>query len=107
MLINREMYSEAKEALKTFPILVLTGARQTGKTTLAKVISDKPYFNLENPDTRELVIKDPRLFLSRIAETGAIIDEFQRVPELASYLQDAVDTIKKNGYFILTGMSGC
>ena len=103
MLIDREMYSEAKEALRTFPILVLTGARQTGKTTLAKVISDKPYFNMESPDTRELVIKDPRLFLSRIAETGAIIDEFQRVPELASYLQDAVDSIKKNGHFVLTG----
>jgi uncharacterized protein len=103
MLIKREMYREAIESLKTFPILVITGARQTGKTTLAKRISDKPYFNLESPDTRDLVINDPRLFLSRISKTGAIIDEFQRVPELASYLQVTADNINKNGHFILTG----
>ncbi len=97
------MYDEAMVSLQTFPILIITGARQTGKTTLAQQISDKPYYNLERPDTRELVIRDPQLFLSRVSETGAIIDEFQRVPELASYLQVAVDTIKKNGHFILTG----
>ena len=103
MLINRDIIPEINEALAKYPILVITGPRQSGKTTLSKQVSDKPYYNLESPDTRELVKKDPRLFLGSIIEKGAIIDEFQRVPELASYLQEVADNRKQNGIFILTG----
>jgi hypothetical protein len=67
------------------------------------MISGKEYFNLESPDIRQLAIEDPRLFLNRIKENGAIIDEFQRVPDLASYLQVIADERRKNGQFILTG----
>jgi predicted AAA+ superfamily ATPase len=52
MIVDREIFKEAKEALACFPILVLTGARQTGKTTLSKLLTNKPYYNLESPDTR-------------------------------------------------------
>jgi predicted AAA+ superfamily ATPase len=103
MIVDREIFKEAKEALACFPILVLTGARQTGKTTLSKLLTNKPYYNLESPDTRELVKSDPRLFLEKVAQSGAIIDEFQRIPELASYLQEVVDNKKENGQFLLTG----
>lgn len=102
-IIHRDIEKELKGALETFPIVVITGARQTGKTTLAKMLANKPYFNLESPDTRQLAIEDPRLFLSSTLEKGAIVDEFQRVPELASYLQEIVDSKAQNGMYILTG----
>ncbi len=102
-IIIRDIQKEFEDALKSYPIVVITGARQTGKTTLSKTVSNKPYYNLESPDIRRIAQDDPRLFLSKIKETGAIIDEFQRVPELASYLQEIVDESRQNGMFILTG----
>ncbi len=103
MLINRDIEEEVKDALKHYPIVVITGARQTGKTTLSRRISDKTYLNLESPDVRQMAVDDPRLFLSRVSDTGAIIDEFQHAPQLASYLQEVVDLKQKNGMFLLTG----
>ena len=103
MIIEREILKEATEALNSFPILVITGARQTGKTTLSKLLTDKPYYNLESPDTRELISSDPRSFLNKIMAKGAIIEEFQRLPDLSSYLQEIVDANKQKGMFILTG----
>jgi predicted AAA+ superfamily ATPase len=103
MIIPRIIFSELEKVLKTYPVIVITGARQTGKTTLSKMIGGKEYINLESPDSRQLALDDPRLFLSRIEENGAIVDEFQRVPDLASYLQVMVDEKKMNGMFILTG----
>ena len=70
-----------------FPILALTGPRQSGKTTLARAIfSNKPYISLENPDEREFADQDPRRFLSRFPD-GAVLDEVQRCPALFSWLQ--------------------
>jgi predicted AAA+ superfamily ATPase len=74
-----------------FPILALTGPRQSGKTTLARAIfPNKPYISLENPDEREFADQDPRRFLSRFPD-GAVLDEVQRCPALFSWLQGAVD----------------
>ena len=101
--IIRDIQAEFEDALKSYPIVVITGARQTGKTTLSKTVLNKPYFNLESPDIRRIAQDDPRLFLGKIRKSGAIIDEFQRVPELASYLQEIVDESQQNGMFILTG----
>ena len=103
MIIERDIQPEVFEALRSYPVVVITGARQSGKTTLAQMVSNKPYFNLESLDIRNLVINDPRMFLNKIKETGCILDEFQRVPELASYLQELVDLKKENGFLILTG----
>ncbi|ALO14084.1 hypothetical protein L21SP5_00405 [Salinivirga cyanobacteriivorans] len=103
MIISRQIEAEIKNALRNFPVVIITGARQTGKTTVAKQVVQKPYYNLESPDTRELAINDPRTFLNKIKDTGAIIDEFQRAPDLASYIQEIVDKKGENGMFLLTG----
>lgn len=86
-----------------FKAVAVTGARQSGKTTLVKsVFKKKPYVSLENPDVRNFAIEDPRGFLSGYPD-GAILDEIQRVPELFSYLQEVLDNSKQKGLFILTG----
>lgn len=88
---------------KHFPIVALTGPRQAGKTTLAKLqFPGKPYVSLENPDQRWMAESDPRGFLARFPE-GAILDEVQRTPELFSYLQQLVDEKPSPGLFVLTG----
>ena len=90
---------------KGFPIIALTGPRQSGKTTLAKsVFANKAYVTLENLDEREFAEQDPKRFLQRFTE-GAILDEAQRCPSLLSYLQGVVDARKIMGDFILTGSS--
>lgn len=86
-----------------FPIVSITGPRQSGKTTLAKAcFSDKPYVTLEDPDVREYANSDPRAFLSQYSD-GAVLDEIQRSPILFSYLQGIVDKDKRMGLFVLTG----
>jgi uncharacterized protein len=87
----------------SYPVIGLLGPRQSGKTTLVKsLFSERAYFNLENPDTREYADSDPRGFL---AEGGGrmIIDEFQRVPHLLSYIQTIVDERKEMAQYVLTG----
>lgn len=86
-----------------YPVVTLTGPRQSGKTTLCRAtFPDKPYVSLEDPDQRRFAIEDPRGFLDSYAE-GAIFDEFQNAPELPSYLQGMVDEDPRAGRFILTG----
>ncbi len=88
---------------KYYPVITITGPRQSGKTTLAKsIFPDKPYLSLEDPDMREFVTKDPRGFLE-VYKDGAIIDEIQHCPELFSYIQTKVDSDQIPGQFILTG----
>lgn len=86
-----------------FPVVAITGPRQSGKTTLAKAtFPDKPYLSLEDPDVRALAEIDPRRLLAAYPE-GAILDEIQRAPQLFSYLQTHVDANLRPGMFILTG----
>ncbi len=88
---------------KGFPIVGITGPRQSGKTTLARhVFPDKPYFSLEDPDIRLLAEDDPRGLLEGCPD-GAVLDEVQRAPQLFSYLQTNVDEAGKTGMFVLTG----
>jgi predicted AAA+ superfamily ATPase len=102
-MIPRSAASTLLRLAKGFPVLALTGPRQTGKTTLAKAtFPDKPYLSLEDPDIRGFAADDPRGLLSRYP-TGAILDEVQRVPQLLSYLQTQVDASGEPGTFVLTG----
>ncbi len=86
-----------------FPIVAITGPRQSGKTTLSRsVFADKPYVSLENPAERAFAEEDPRGFLARFPD-GAVFDEAQRWPELFSWLQGMVDEDRRPGRFVLAG----
>jgi uncharacterized protein len=103
MFISREIYNELLESCRTFPVVTITGPRQSGKTTLLKnVFPDKKYVSLEDPDIRQMATSDPRGFLNQ-SGTGLIIDKIQRVPELVSYIQGIVDKLQIPGYYILSG----
>ena len=104
-MIPRAAASTLQRLAQGFPVLVLTGPRQSGKTTLAKsVFSDKTYISLENPDERAFALQDPKRFLQRFPQ-GAVLDEVQRCPELLSWLQAWVDERGIMGDFVLTGSS--
>lgn len=102
-MIPRQAASTLQGLAQGYPILAITGPRQSGKTTLAQTtFPDKPYISLEDPDTRAFAQEDPRGFLARWSE-GAILDEVQRCPPLLSYLQTRVDANRRMGEFVLTG----
>lgn len=102
-MIKRQISDYLITLSKQFPVITLTGPRQSGKTTLVKTLfSNKQYVSLENPDEKEFAIQDPRGFFARF-KNGAIIDEAQNVPHLFSYLQEIVDNSNKSGEYILTG----
>lgn len=102
-MIKRHIESEFLQLLGEYPVVTLLGPRQAGKTTLARqVLPDYAYVNLEQPEVREFAQDDPKAFLAQF--TGKVIfDEIQRVPELLSYLQVAVDSRGENGLYVLTG----
>lgn len=100
-MIDRTLRAKIQSVKGKFPILTLTGPRQSGKTTLLKSIyHDYPYVSLEDLDNRQLAQQDPRAFLANYPN-GAVIDEIQNVPELFSYLQTIVDS--KDIHFALSG----
>ncbi len=102
-MIPRKLQTKIRELAGFYPVVAITGPRQAGKTTLCKAaFPDKAYVSLESLDNRDFARQDPRGFLSEYRR-GAIIDEIQQVPELTSYLQDAVDSDATPGRFILTG----
>ena len=102
-MIYRKLTATLQRLAKTFPVIAITGPRQSGKTTLAKaVFADKPYITLEDPAERAFAFEDAKGFLHRFRD-GAIFDEAQRWPDLFSYLQGMVDEEPIPGKFILTG----
>jgi predicted AAA+ superfamily ATPase len=102
-MIPRTLEPVLKDLSAQYPVVTVTGPRQSGKTTLCRAaFPEKPYVNLESPDVRDFARSDPRSFLSTYPE-GAILDEIQRVPQLLSYLQPLVDERNETGLFILTG----
>ena len=101
-MIPRRMENKLRAISRKFPVVTITGPRQSGKTTLARaVFPDKPYVSLEDLDNQLFAKEDPRGFLATY-ET-AIIDEAQKVPELFSYLQTNVDLRNEPGRYIMTG----
>ena len=102
-MIERAIAPKALSLATQFPIVSITGPRQSGKTTLVKALFPSyTYVSLEDPDMRNFAIDDPRAFLSRFGRQ-TIIDEVQRVPQLFSYLQGVVDQTDEPGQFVITG----
>lgn len=102
-MIIRNLSKKLEELANYYPVVTVTGPRQSGKSTLCKaVFPSKAYISLEPLDTRAHAIEDPRGFLAEHRD-GAIIDEVQNAPGLASYLQADVDADPRPGRFILTG----
>jgi len=102
-MFRRELQKVLLERLAQFPIVVLMGPRQSGKTTLLENISGYDYINLESPDQLERMQMDPKGQLAYTKPNGIIIDEAQNYPELFSYIQVISDKNKKKGEFILSG----
>jgi predicted AAA+ superfamily ATPase len=102
-MIKREAEKQLKVLAEQFKAVAVVGPRQSGKTTLVKMIfKDKAYVNFKNPDTRLFAMDEPRGFLANYPN-GAIFDEAQRVPEIFSYLQQILDESDIKGMFIITG----
>lgn len=102
-MITRDIALELVQSAAEYPVVTILGPRQSGKTTLARMtFPHKPYFSLEDPDTRAAAEADPRGFLRQM-EAGGILDEVQRLPALLSYLQGIIDKSSRRGRFILTG----
>ena len=100
---DRTIEPVLKDLTTKYPVMTVTGPRQSGKTTLCrKVFPEMAYVNLEAPDERQFALDDPRGFLQAHRD-GAILDEVQRTPDLRSYLQPMVDDDPRPGRFILTG----
>src|SRR5665647_3599285 len=98
-MINRIAEKTIRDLLSGFPVVTLTGPRQSGKTTLARaVFKNRPYASLEEPDIRQAAKEDPRSFLARFPN-GAVLDEVQRSPEILSYLQTHVDADGRMGLY--------
>jgi predicted AAA+ superfamily ATPase len=102
-MIARQLETTLRRLATAFPIIAITGPRQSGKTTLARAIfADRPYVSLEDPSERDFAGEDPKGFLARFAQ-GAVFDEAQCWPDLFSYLQGMVDEARVPGRFVLTG----
>jgi uncharacterized protein len=102
-MIERTLKPRLLELAASFPVITLTGPRQSGKTTLCRALfGNLPYVSLENPSERAFALEDPEGFLARFP-AGAVLDEIQRAPDLPSYLQGLVDEDPAAGRFVLTG----
>lgn len=103
MLVPRLAEQTVRHLATQYPVVVITGPRQSGKTTLVNAMfQNRPFVSLEDLDERQHAVDDPRGFLARFPD-GAVLDEVQRAPDLFSYLQTRVDRNRRPGEFVLTG----
>jgi predicted AAA+ superfamily ATPase len=102
-MVHRTLAGHIRKLHKKFPVISVTGPRQSGKTTLLRnSFPDYSYVSLENPDILDFALTDPRGFFARYPE-NCIFDEIQRAPHLFSYLQQIVDDRNKPGMFMISG----
>ena len=103
MYYERTIEQTIKKISATFPVLIVTGPRQVGKTTLLSRLAEKErvIVSLDNPTSRALAKRDPELFLQRY-QPPILIDEIQYAPELFDYIKIHVDREKRMGDFWLT-----
>ncbi|MFT5142615.1 MAG: putative AAA+ superfamily ATPase [Rhodothermales bacterium] len=91
MRVSRTLINTVRQLVTQYPVLAVTGPRQSGKTTLVReTFPDRPYISLEDLDERAFADEDPRGFMDRFPD-GAVFDEAQQAPGLFSYLQTKVD----------------
>lgn len=103
MFVDRNIEGRIREMCRKFPIISVTGPRQSGKTTLLRnVFPEYRYISLENPDHQDFALQDPRRFLDTY-DRYVILDEAQRAPHLFNYLQGKVDEDRIPGQYILSG----
>ncbi|NQY74088.1 MAG: ATP-binding protein [Candidatus Margulisbacteria bacterium] len=101
---KRFLESHVKRLAAQYPVVTVTGPRQSGKTTLCRhLFPKKEYVTLESIDVRNQIQEDPNGFIRKVSDKGVILDEIQRYPGLLSYIQTAVDENNIPGQFILTG----
>jgi predicted AAA+ superfamily ATPase len=99
-MFQRKLLKVLSRFEKSFPVVAITGARQSGRTTLARSFFSKlDYVSLEDPIKLSFAQEDPRGLLARF-DKGAIFDEVQRWPDLFSYLQGIVDEDRMLGRFV-------
>ena len=106
-MLARHAAPQLIDLARWYPVVAVTGPRQSGKTTLVRAaFPDKPYVSLEDPDVRDAALADPRGFLA-LYPHGAVLDEAQHAPQLFSYLQTRVDEDRHRGQspgaWVLTG----
>ena len=102
-MIPRTLAPYLRRDADLYPVVTLTGPRQSGKTTLAlATFAEHRYVSLEDPEARSFATEDPRGFFDRF-DGPLILDEAQRVPDLFSYIQGIVDEDDAPGRFVLTG----
>lgn len=106
MEIHRTLEHKILLFANQFRAIALMGIRQSGKTTLCKMLfPNKPYLNFENIDVQLLAEQDPNAFLGKYKTTGAIFDEIQKSPSLFNYIQEVLDNGSERGKYVLTGSS--
>ena len=103
--IPRFLAQTIRRAMTTFPAVLVSGARQTGKTTLLRMEfgNSHHYLSLERPDVRARALADPVTFFDSEAQAPVILDEIQYAPELLHYIKDHIDTDRSPGRWLLTG----
>lgn len=100
--INRVIINDLKSYLNYFPVLLISGARQVGKSTLALHLDIKNYITLDDINMYEMAKNDPKGFIEKL-EKPVIIDEAQRLPSLMITIKEFIDKNRTNGEFVLTG----
>ena len=107
-LIPRGLLPRGREFLNYFPAVVIQGARQVGKSTLAgMLVADRPHavVSLDDPRERDAVAADPWAFVNQVKDGVLVIDEVQRQPDLLLTVKASIDRDRRPGRFILTGSS--
>ena len=105
MYIPRILTKKLKEAIQVFPAVLITGPRQSGKTTfvLHELKDSHAYVTFDDPLNRSFALNDPKGFLAQYKDRPLILDEIQYVPEILSYIKIEIDKHHESGAWVLTG----